>query len=146
MKTCPKCGAPQADILPTCDLCGFLFPGEKKPKEKRFDITGPCGLVNSLLAIAATVFFFYMIETYDDVDPGTVSWLITSVFATLFVGATGPIAGFVLSIAGIKKTRDRNVTGRGFAVAGIIISSIMLLMSALFIFIIIYVIVMELTV
>ena len=34
MKTCPKCGAPQADILPTCDLCGFLFPGEKKPKEK----------------------------------------------------------------------------------------------------------------
>ena len=72
MKTCPKCGAPQADILPTCDLCGFLFPGEKKPKEKRFDITGLCGLVNSLLAIAATVFFFYMIETYDDVDPGTV--------------------------------------------------------------------------
>ena len=43
MKTCPKCGAPQADILPTCDLCGSqeglqrsalkAFPGDL---ERRF--------------------------------------------------------------------------------------------------------------
>ena len=141
MKTCPKCGAPQADILPRCDLCGSLFPGEKLPKP-RFDITGVTGLVCALLASAGTVVFFYIIETEDTSagNPSAIFALLIAVFASMFFAATGPIAGFILSLVGLKKTRDKGVNGRGFAIASLIINSILLLVALLFIALIIYII------
>lgn len=131
MKICPKCGAPQADILPTCDLCGSLFPGEKKPKP-RFDITGLTGLVSGILAIAGTVAFFNIVEYEDSGKASEILGLLIGLFVSLFFAATGPIAGFILSISGLKKTRAKDVNGRGFAVAGIIINSIMLVVAIFF--------------
>ena len=136
MKTCPRCGAPQADILPTCDLCGSLFPGEKLPKP-RFDITGLIGLISGILAIAGTVVFFYLIEYEDSDNPTEIMRLLIAALISMFFAATGPIAGFILSIAGLKKTRDKGVKGRGFAIAGIVVDSIMLLVAAFFIILIV---------
>ena len=141
MKTCPKCGAPQADILPTCDLCGSLFPGAKLPR-KRFDVTGLTGIVSALISIAAAVLFFYVVETYTgDPTPEELTKLLIIVFGSMFFAATGPIAGFILSLVGIKKTKDKDVNGRGFAVAGVILSSMTLLIAFLFIALTIYLIV-----
>lgn len=40
-----------------------------------------------------------------------------------------PIAGLILSILGLKKSKELNGNGRGFAIAGIIISSIYMLIG-----------------
>ncbi len=136
MKTCPRCGAPQADIMPTCDLCGLLFPGEK-PAKSRFDITGLIGLISGFLSIVGTVAFFYLIEYEDSNNPSEVMGLLIAALVSMFFAATGPIAGFILSITGLKKTRDKGVNGRGYAIAGIIVNSIMLLVAAFFVVLII---------
>ena len=139
MKICPKCGAPQADIMPTCDLCGSLFPGEKRAKP-RFDATGVAGLAASILAIIGAVAFFYLVETdADSDDPKMLIVIIVVAIVSMFFAATGPIAGFILSLVGIRKTRDKDVNGRGFALAGLIVSALMLVVSMLFIVIMIYV-------
>ena len=85
--------------------------------------------------------FFYIIETEDTSagNPSAIFALLIAVFASMFFAATGPIAGFILSLVGLKKTRDKGVNGRGFAIASLIINSILLLVALLFIALIIYI-------
>ena len=144
MKTCPKCGAPQADIMPACDLCGSLFPGEKRPKN-RFDVTGAVGLFSGLLSVVATVAFFYIVSNFlETEDLREIQMVLIGMLASLFFIITGPIAGLILSIIGLKKTSKKNVKGRGFAVGGIVVSSIMMLVAVFFLLLVIIFVVYEL--
>ena len=139
MKTCPRCGAPQADGLPTCDVCGSLFPGEKKPKKKiHINFAGIFGLVCALLAIVSNVLIFSLVAKYEDTeDPYEIIAVFIIVLLAIAGAVTLPFAGMILSIIGVKKSKTFNMGGKGFGIAGIILSSIMVLVSLLYIFFII---------
>ena len=97
MKTCPKCGAPQADVLPTCDLCGYLFPGAKLPKP-RFEKAGLIAVISDVLSVIGTVVFFSIIWT----DTFYYNWrtlqvYLGFVYGSLAVAAIAPIVGFIFS-------------------------------------------------
>ena len=146
MRNCPRCGAPQADGVPTCDLCGMLFPGEKKPKtHKRFNFAGVFGLLCAILAVGSTILIFAMAEKMDIVeDP----YETMAVVIFLLVGVAGaitfPFAGMILSIIGLKKNKTPNMTGKGFGIAGIILSSMTLVVSVLLILFIVFFFIYEL--
>ena len=133
MKICPKCGAPQADSLPTCDLCGSLFPGEKPPKP-RFEKAGLIAVISDILSVLGTVVFFSIIWT----DTFYYNWrtlevYLGFVYAAMFLAVAGPIAGFIFSIIGLKKTKGGMARGREVARTGLITSSILLPVSIFFI-------------
>ena len=145
MRNCPRCGAPQADGIPTCDLCGMLFPGEKKPKtHKRFNFAGVFGLLCAILAVGSTILIFAMAEKMDIVeDP----YETMAVAIFLLVGVSGaitfPFAGMILACIGVKKGKTP-MTGRGFGIAGIVLSSMTLVVSVLLILFIVFFFIYEL--
>lgn len=141
MKTCSKCGAPQADTEPFCACCGSIFPGVKK----RLHLTGIIGLAAALLSIVSLVYFFYATgsfmdsETLREIGSSTVA-LVTTLVGTI----TLPFLGFALSVKCIRSTKHPLVKGKTFGVIGTIISSIMSIPSLLFTFLIVIFIIYEL--
>ena len=141
MKTCSKCGAPQADTEPFCACCGSIFPGVKK----RIHLTGIIGLIAAFLSIVSLVYFFYATgslinsETLREVGAATVAF-----FASLVGMITLPFLGFALSIKCIRRTKDPLVKGKTFGVIGAIISSIMSIPSVFVMFLVVIFIVYEL--
>lgn len=126
MKTCPNCGAPQADSLPTCDLCGFLFPGAKLPKP-RFEFAGLIAVISDVLSVIGTLVFFSILWT----DTFYYNWrtfqvYLGFVYGSMAIAALGPIVGFIFSLIGLKKTKGGIARGRELAKTGIITSSILL--------------------
>ncbi len=136
MKTCPNCGAPQADSLPACNLCGYLFPGVQSPVKRRFEKRVLIALVSDLVSIIGTVLFFNFIwmQSYQ-LNSALMAVYNILILAMVFITAAGPILGLIFSIVGLKKTKSTGTKGKPFAIAGIVISSILLPLAYFFIYI-----------
>lgn len=136
MKTCPNCGAPQADSLPACNLCGYLFPGVQSPVKRRFEKRVLIALVSDLVSIIGTVLFFYFIwmQSYQ-LNSALMAVYNILILAMVFITAAGPILGLIFSIVGLKKTKSTGTKGKPLAIAGIVISSILLPLAYFFIYI-----------
>ena len=135
MKTCPNCGAPQADSLPACNLCGYLFPGVQSPEKRRFEKRVLIALVSDLVSIIGTVLFFNFIwmQSYQ-LNSALMAVYNILILAMVFITAAGPILGLIFSIVGLKKTKSTGTKGKPFAIAGIVISSILLPLAYFFIY------------
>ncbi|MEE3462210.1 MAG: DUF4190 domain-containing protein [Lachnospiraceae bacterium] len=135
MKTCPNCGAPQADSLPACNLCGYLFPGVQSPVKRRFEKRVLIALVSDLVSIIGTVLFFNFIwmQSYQ-LNSALMAVYNILFLAMVFITAAGPILGLIFSIVGLKKTKSTGTKGKPFAIAGIVISSILLPLAYFFIY------------
>ncbi len=136
MKTCPNCGAPQADSLPACNLCGYLFPGVQSPVKRRFEKRVLIALVSDLVSIIGTVLFFNFIwmQSYQ-LNSALMAVYNILILAMVFITAAGPILGLIFSIVGLKKTKSTGTKGKPLAIAGIVISSILLPLAYFFIYI-----------
>ena len=136
MKTCPNCGAPQADSLPACNQCGYLFPGVQSPVKRRFEKRVLIALVSDLVSIIGTVLFFNFIwmQSYQ-LNSALMAVYNILILAMVFITAAGPILGLIFSIVGLKKTKSTGTKGKPFAIAGIVISSILLPLAYFFIYI-----------
>lgn len=136
MKTCPNCGAPQADSLPACNLCGYLFPGVQSPVKRRFEKRVLIALVSDLVSIIGSVLFFSFIwmQSYQ-LNSALMSVYNILILAMVFITAAGPILGLIFSIVGLKKIKSTGTKGKPFAIAGIVISSILLPLAYFFIYI-----------
>ena len=136
MKTCPNCGAPQADSLPACNLCGYLFPVVQSPVKRRFEKRVLIALVSDLVSIIGTVLFFNFIwmQSYQ-LNSALMAVYNILILAMVFITAAGPILGLIFSIVGLKKTKSTGTKGKPLAIAGIVISSILLPLAYFFIYI-----------
>ena len=136
MKTCPNCGAPQADSLPACNLCGYLFPGVQSPVKRRFEKRVLIALVSDLVSIIGTVLFFSFIwmQSYQ-LNSALMAVYNILILAMVFITAAGPVLGLIFSIVGLKKTKSTGTKGKPLAIAGIVISSILLPLAYFFIYI-----------
>ena len=136
MKTCPYCGTPQADSLPACNMCGYLFPGVQSPVKRRFEKRIFIALVSDLVSIIGTVLFFNFIwmQSYQ-LNSALMAVYNILILAMVFITAAGPILGLIFSIVGLKKTKSTGTKGKPFAIAGIVISSILLPLAYFFIYI-----------
>lgn len=136
MKTCPNCGATQADSLPACNLCGYLFPGVQSPVKRRFEKRVLIALVSDLVSIIGTVLFFNFIwmQSYQ-LNSALMAVYNILILAMVFITAAGPVLGLIFSIVGFKKTKSMGTKGKPFAIAGIVISSILLPLAYFFIYI-----------
>ena len=134
--TCPNCGAPQADSLPACNLCGYLFPGVQSPVKRRFEKRVLIALVSDLVSIIGTVLFFNFIwmQSYQ-LNSALMAVYNILILAMVFITAAGPILGLIFSIVGLKKTKSTGTKGKPLAIAGIVISSILLPLAYFFIYI-----------
>ena len=135
MKTCPNCGAPQAESLPACNLCAYLFPGVQSPVKRRFEKRVLIALVSDLVSIIGAVLFFNFIwmQSYQ-LNSALMAVYNILILAMVFITAAGPILGLIFSIVGLKKTKSTGTKGKPFAIAGIVISSILLPLAYYFIF------------
>lgn len=135
MKTCPNCGAQQAESLPACNLCGYLFPGVQSPVKRRFEKRVLIALVSDLVSIIGAVIFFNFIwmQSYQ-LNSALMAVYNILILAMVFITAAGPILGLIFSIVGLKKTKSTGTKGKPFAIAGIVISSILLPLAYYFIF------------
>ncbi len=135
MKTCPNCGAPQTDSLPACNMCGYLFPGVQSPVKRRFEKRILIALVSDLVSIIGTVLFFNFIwmQSYQ-LNSALMAVYNILILAMVFITAAGPILGLIFSIVGLKKTKSTGTKGKPFAIAGIVISSILLPLAYFFIY------------
>lgn len=134
MKTCPNCGAPQADSLPACDLCGYLFPGVQSPVKRRFEKRILIALIADLVSIIGIVLFFNVIwmRSYQ-LDSALMAVYNMLLLVMVFITAAGPIVGLIFSIVGLRKTKSMGTKGKPFAIAGIVISALLLPFAYLFI-------------
>ena len=139
MKNCPKCGAPQADCLPVCDLCNSVFPGEKRPKEwKIINFPGVFGLLCAILAVVSTYLIVHFAIKMDSTEDSYEILTLAVAFLLALAGAiTLPIAGMILSCIGAKMNKYPHIWGKGFVIAGIILSSLTLVISVLFILLVV---------
>lgn len=136
MKTCPNCGAPQADTLSACSLCGYLFPAVQSPVKRRFEKRILVALISDLVSIiGSTIFFNFIWMSSTNYNSATMGLYNLLILALVLVTAAGPILGLIFSIVGLKKTRSTGTKGKPLAIAGIIISSIMLPIAYFFVFI-----------
>ena len=135
MKTCPNCGASQADSIPACSLCGYLFPVVKNPVKPRFEKRVFIALGADLVTIIGTFIFFNFIwmKSSSHHDSTLMALYNILLLAMVLVTAAGPILGLIFSIVGLKKTRSTGTKGKPLAIAGIVISSVLLPLAYFFI-------------
>lgn len=108
MKYCRKCGAQLADDDNYCYFCGSNLEEQKEElKEERPTFSDQS---------------YYEDNNYKP-QPNTVA-LLGFVFSFL-----SPIIGLILSIVGLNKSRELRGVGRGYAIAGIIISVVSFFLS-----------------
>ena len=110
MKYCSKCGAQLADDDDYCYFCGTKFDEVKKEEQKE----QPTFRDQS-----------YYEDKYYGQRPNTIA-LVGFVFSFI-----SPIVGLILSIIGLNKARQMNGLGKGYAIAGIIISIVSMILSVL---------------
>lgn len=111
MKNCKYCGAQLADDDEYCYFCGKPVEEEKQEaKEPYFNYSN-----NG-----------YREGYNDNYIDGPRNGIAMAGFVIAFFS---PIAGLILSSFGLKKARMLNGTGRGYAVAGIVISIINFILS-----------------
>jgi len=136
MKTCPYCGTPLADSLPECNMCGYLFPGVQSPVKRRFEKRILIALVSDLVSIIGTVVFFNFIWMKNSPHHNSALMAVYNILilAMVLITAAGPVLGLILSIVGLKKTKSIGTKGKPFAIAGIVISSILLPLAYFFIY------------
>ena len=135
MKICPNCGASQADSIPACSLCGYLFPVVKNPVKPRFEKRVFIALGADLVTIIGTFIFFNFIwmKSSSHHDSTLMALYNILLLAMVLVTAAGPILGLIFSIVGLKKTRSTGTKGKPLAIAGIVISSVLLPLAYFFI-------------
>ncbi|MBO4460159.1 MAG: DUF4190 domain-containing protein [Clostridiales bacterium] len=139
MKTCPNCGAQQADSLPACSMCGSLFPVAQSPVKPRFEKRVFIALGADLVTIIGTFIFFSFIWMKNSSHRDSVSMALYNILilAMVLVTAAGPILGLILSIVGLRRTRSTGTKGKPLAIAGIVISSVLLPLAYYFIFLLV---------
>ena len=123
MKNCPKCGSPQGGDALFCDTCGNPFPAEKK-------VCPLCvaGFIISLASVVSTIMLFCAYGLWsnntitDALDSDQFVYIIVICLSFIL---TSYIAGLVISIKGTKRAKKLNLDGKGFGIAGIVISSAM---------------------
>lgn len=137
MKTCPNCGATQADSLPACNLCGYLFPVVQSPVKRRFEKRILIALGADLVTIiGSTIFFnFFWMKESSHYDSATMALINALLLAMVLITAAGPILGLIFSIVGLKKTRSTGTKGKPLAIAGIVISAILIPLAYFYIMI-----------
>ena len=137
MKTCPNCGAPQADSLPACSLCGYLFPVEQSPVKPRFEKRIFIALGADLVTIIGTFIFFNFLwmKSSSHHNSASIALFNILILAMVLVTAAGPILGLILSIVSLKRTRSTGTKGKPLAIAGIVISAILIPLAYFFIMI-----------
>ena len=135
MKTCPNCGASQADSIPACGLCGYLFPVVQNPVKPRFEKRVFIALGADLVTIIGTYIFFNFIwmKSSSHHDSTLMALYNILLLAMVLVTAAGPILGLIFSIVSLKKTRSTGTKGKPLAIAGIVISSVLLPLAYFFI-------------
>ena len=135
MKTCPNCGASQADSIPACSLCGYLFPVVKNPVKPRFEKRVFIALGADLVTIIGTFIFFNFIwmKSSSHHDSTLMALYNILLLVMVLVTAAGPILGLIFSIVSLKKTRSTGTKGKPLAIAGIVISSVLLPLAYFFI-------------
>lgn len=135
MKTCPNCGAPQADSLPACSLCGYLFPVVQSPVKRRFEKRIFIALGADLVTIIGATFFFNFIwmQNTPRYDSATMALHNILLLIMILITAAGPILGLIFSIVGLRKTRSTGTKGKPLAIAGIIISAILIPLTYFFV-------------
>ncbi len=103
---CPYCGQQNSDELEHCRSCGETLPEISRPAHGQPSSISPR---TSKLAI----------------------WSLILSLSALLIGASASIAGLICGIIGIKKIRNSAgaFTGKGFAIAGTVISSTHLIIS-----------------
>ena len=116
MKRCQKCGAFLEQEAKYCYNCGAEFPGNG-PFSKECIFGFVCSVM-SLLCAHLIILSQYL---WRDI-PAVIFRNMPVVFAVASLALC--VLGFVFSTGGLKKTKKHNMRGRGFAVPGIIISSI----------------------
>ena len=101
MKYCRKCGAQLADDDDYCYFCGSSLEEQKEElKEERPTFTDQS----------------YYEDKYERPETNGVA------IAGFVFSFISPIVGLVLSIVGLNKAKQLRGVGRGYAIAGIIIS------------------------
>ena len=135
MKTCPNCGAPQADSLPACSLCGYLFPVVQSPVKPRFEKRVFIALGADLVTIIGTFIFFNFLwmKSSSHHNSASIALFNILILAMVLVTAAGPILGLIFSIVGLKRTRSTGTKGKPLAIAGIVISSVLMPLAYFFI-------------
>lgn len=111
MKYCTHCGAELLDEAVLCPKCGCWVNKEMTSTTREIKQTvktNVCALVGFILSMVSLMFFFNIF--------GIIS-----------------IAGVTLSSIGLSEcSRDVNYKGRGFAIAGLVVSACMFVFSLIF--------------
>lgn len=110
MKYCRKCGAQLADDDTYCYFCGANLEEQQKEAEKE----RPTFSDQS-----------YYEDKYEKPETNGVA-LAGFVFSFI-----SPLIGFILSIVGLNKAKQLRGVGRGYAIAGIIISVVSFIATCL---------------
>ena len=86
--------------------------------------------------IGSTIFFnFFWMKESSHYDSATMALINTLLLVMVLITAAGPILGLILSIVGLKKTRSTGTKGKPLAIAGIVISAILIPLAYFFIMI-----------
>ena len=127
MVKCPICGSLQEDRSLFCDACGASLKQPSAsvhgPKTKTSRLC-PAGLICSLLSVfGAVMMIFSWTVIWNDYESkaDSLSWLMITGYVITLLGF---IAGLVISIIGTARAKKLKLKGRGFGVAGIIISAV----------------------
>jgi len=84
--------------------------------------------------IGSTIFFnFFWMKESSHYDSATMALINTLLLVMILITAAGPILGLILSIVGLKKTRSTGTKGKPLAIAGIVISAILIPLAYFFI-------------
>ncbi len=112
-KKCPNCGKNIDNNANFCINCGSKQTKEAEIKEEK---TTTVESTNNV-----------------PVNGLSITGFVLSLLSLLCCGLLSPL-GLIFSIIGITKTEKEDTTGKGLAIAGIIISSIMLLLFIIMLF------------
>ena len=140
MVKCPNCGSMQEDQSLVCNACGTSLKQppvpladsnlqqpsvlSQEPKTKASRLC-PAGLICSLLSVLGAVlmvFSWNVIWTDYEAKADTYFVLMITGYVITLLGF---IAGLVISIIGTARAKKFMLKGRGFGVAGIILSAFM---------------------
>lgn len=119
MKYCPRCGN---EIDDNAEMCSNCEKSQADTSNRKFDIVSIIGFIVGVIAVIIDI--YALIITKVNPDLGTAIWLIVCLLAGSFVGGLG----LLLSVIGLVIVIKRKKRGKIFAITGIAISAICLLL------------------